>query len=279
MIITMIKKKIFKTASSKHNRRSIISGAPEKAADLNISSPERQVYMQKKNFKFYRTVIVSSLIFILGFITINIIHFDADSHTFQNKLFESILPSTAEYIYANIESFNSKYKLLSSVLSSEINPQSFLVNGKEDRKAVISRLKSITETTGVKTAGYVSLLTDTYYGSSGTVLDLDYSTERDRWVSDFLQQSSVSKSTFYDPENSKHLFAIYNDVKIFGPEGDVDAIFGLGISFGSAAEDFNIVTGDKKRIFFTDTDGVINFPAEMRGKTIFDMYKINKSEF
>ena len=234
--------------------------------------------MHKKNFKFYRPVVVSSLIFILGFVTINILHFEADSRTFQKKLFDSILPTSADYISAYIESFNSKYALLSKVLAAETDPDSFIINGREDSRAVITRLRDISEKTSVKTTGYISFLTDKYYDSNGTVLELDYNSERDSWITEFLNSGADTKSTFYDPEDNEHLFAIYNDVKISGKEGSVDAIFGLGVSFGSATEDIN-KAGENKTIFFIDTSGMIKFPSNMRGKNIYDRYIIDRNNY
>ena len=232
--------------------------------------------MNKKHFKYRKTVIVSSFIFVLGFFTINILHFDSYRLIFQEKLFESFLPSSAEYITAYIEQFNSKYLLLSEVLASEFDPYQYYSEGKEDPEAVISRLKTVKEETGVKTAGYISFLTDTYYDSSGTVLELDYSSGRDRWITDFLDADEKIKSTFYDPEGNDQLFAIYNDVKIYDSEGKITGLFGLGISFDSATDSIEKI-GKNKKVYFADSSAVFVFPSNVRGKSLYEIYGIDRN--
>ena len=234
--------------------------------------------MIKRNFRFHKNVIISSFIFIIGFLTINILYFEADKLTFQNELFDSLLPSSAENVLAYIDEFNSKYSLLAEVLASEFDPYEYYNDGAEDSEAVISRLKDLKEKTGVKTAGYVSLLSDIYYDSSGSVLKLDYNSERDRWISDFIFSDKDVKSTFYDPEDSQNLFAIYNDAKIYDDNGYLTGILGLEISFNSAAEGFR-KTGNNKAVFFTDKSAVFDFPSKVRGESFYSMYGIDESKY
>ena len=234
--------------------------------------------MQKKYFKYRKTVIVSSFIFILGFFTINILHFDSSRLIFQEKLFESILPSTAEYITAFIEQFDSKYLLLTKVFASDFDPYQYYSGGKEDSDALISRLKDIKEKTGIKTAGYISLLTDTYYDSTGCRLELDYSTERDKWIADFLLSGEKYKSTFYDPEGINQLFAIYNDAKVYDRTGKIIGVFGLGISFDSASDAIKEM-GKNKKVYFADSSAVFRFPSDVRGKTLYEIYGIDKNQY
>ncbi len=233
--------------------------------------------MYRKGFKYNKTIIVSSFIFILGFLTINLLHFDADMKLFREKLFDSLLPSSAEMVTAYLDSYNSKYSLLSRAIASDIDPYSFYIDGREDADLVIRKLRKIRDISGVKTAGYVSLLTDRYYDSSGTVVELDYGSERDRWVSDFLKSGKETKSTFYDPDDSRELFAIYNDVLIHDDSGKSAAVFGIGISFDSA--DRNIKnTGSNKTVFFADTSGAILFPETARGENVYNRYAIDRSK-
>ena len=227
------------------------------------------------NIKYHKTIIISTLVFIIGFFFVNLINYSTGEDAFRRNLFNSVLPSSSGNIFNCIEEFNSKYILAVEFISCSPVFEDLIKRSTvyDNREEFISYLSSMKLSEDIKTSGLVSLATGRYYDSEGVVLDIDTESDRDRWIKEFVEADYDFKLTFYDPENDKDLFALYYDTKLRDYNGDVFAVFGIGVSFESILKKAENI-GQGKKFYFINGKGEYRFPVALRGNNIYDRYNL-----
>lgn len=230
----------------------------------------------KKN----RTIIITAAIFFTGLLVMNIAHYKSSIAAFEKNLKESFLPATADLIMDSINERHETFRAASGLIAQNIEFSRFMTDGVEDSNKIRQFLQSSQKALNIKNIGLVSLESNMYYDSAGQTLTLDYTSERDKWVIDFISYPQNYNFSIYDPENQEeeNLYSFFHDYKIRDAEGKATGIFGIGLDIGDLYKNPSIELEDVK-IFFTDYEGNFRLPVEMRGSNITERYNLSNHFF
>ena len=191
-------------------------------------------------------------------------------------LVDSVLPAHADSVEGIIQSVKKRYSLANRLIADSLDLSLLRLSDQENSAELILFLQEKTLELGAKNVGIVSLETDTYYDSLGQIYKLDYSSDRDKWVQEFLDSPEMDRYSLYDPDNNEELYSFFFDSKIVNAEGKVTAIFGTGIALNNFS--FNTLTSTgKTRILFADREGTLRLPLYTRGTSFFDEYNLRDS--
>lgn len=230
----------------------------------------QHVKANKKN----RIILLSAIIFFFGFFIINYVHFRMSRRVFSANLTGSVLPACADTVVGKINGVKEKYSLANRLIADSVDLSRFRVNGREDADRILDFVRRKRIELGAKNVGLVFLETDTYYDSFGQILELDYSSDRDSWVQDFLDAPETDRFSLYDPDNSVELYSFFFDSKIVSDAGELSGIIGTGISLDSFSLN---IAGEKRktRMLFAEPDGELRLPLDYRGRSFFDEYNLD----
>ncbi|WP_319416061.1 hypothetical protein [Marispirochaeta aestuarii] len=170
----------------------------------------QHVKANKKN----RIILLSAIIFFFGFFIINYVHFRMSRRVFSANLTGSVLPACADTVVGKINGVKEKYSLANRLIADSVDLSRFRVNGREDADRILDFVRRKRIELGAKNVGLVFLETDTYYDSFGQILELDYSSDRDSWVQDFLDVPETDRFSLYDPDNSVELYSFFSTARL-----------------------------------------------------------------
>ncbi|WP_322802734.1 sensor domain-containing diguanylate cyclase [Vibrio alfacsensis] len=211
-----------------------------------------------------------AVLVVLAFSFLNVIHFYMTLKVFQENIANSTLQRTTNYISRTLQEVNNTYTGLSKTLAELYE---FKIQEKYERSAMLVDLKKMQETLSVHTVGLVDLKNGLYIDSFGRELTIDTTSERDRWIQEFIELPNDYRYHFYDPQESEYdmLYSFYYDHKLKNDSGQAIGIFGIGINYEAY---YSKIQGLDENIdvLFATPSGEIRLPKTMKGQSVFSHY-------
>ena len=203
-----------------------------------------------------------------------VLHVNISRRTFIESLSDSIVPAVADTIMAGMQEANRHSSVLVRLFAEAFSGELFS-EGPDKDDEIIRLLDYWADELDVKLIGFVSLDDRTYYDSFGRVLPLDYESERDRWVPEFLSEAAEYKVSFYEPEERgrEQLYSLFHDRKIFHENGEAIGILGIGLDLGGITSTPGQFM-DLISLALLDDGLFYRFPIPKRGSHVGDFYNL-----
>lgn len=219
-----------------------------------------------------------ALVILIVFSLLNLTHYYMSLKSFRQNMTETTLQRTTNYITRTIRDVNNTYAYSSQVLAELYT---YKIQQDYDEAEILADLKQKTETISVKTIGLVDIPRGLYLDNFGRVLSLDLTSDRDKWVQEFVDMPQDSRYHFYDPDNLEYesLYSFYHDYKIRDEHGQTIGILGVGIDY---TEFYNRVQGldENISVSFLTQEGQIRLPQDKKGESVFTHFPyISKNIF
>ncbi|WP_440890091.1 diguanylate cyclase [Vibrio sp. WZ-1] len=212
-----------------------------------------------------------AIVVILVFSILNVAHFYMALEIFQKNISDTALQRTTNYISRTLEDVNNTYTCLSKTLAELYE---YKLQNHYNIEEILLDLKSKKKQLSVHTIGLVDIRNNLYLDSFGRVLSIDTTSERDRWVQEFIDQKEDSRYHFYDPDQSEYepLYSFYYDHKLKNHLGQVIGIFGVGINYEAF---YRKVQGldENVSVLFLTKDGEVRLPKKIKGESIFTLFQ------
>ncbi|MGR5078561.1 sensor domain-containing diguanylate cyclase [Photobacterium swingsii] len=219
-----------------------------------------------------------ALFIIIVLSLVNFAHYNMSLNIFRERMIDTALERTTNYTSRTLQDVNDTYAYASQVLAElyaykiqqDYNPADILLDLKEKEKSL-----------SVKNIGLIDIRSNLYLDSLGRILSIDTSSERDRWIQDFLEMPQDYRYYFYDPDNLEYetLYSFYYDHKIKNKSKQVIGILGVGINYD---EFYNRIQALDEGIdvSFLTKKGEIRLPKSIKGKSIYSLYPhVSKEKF
>ncbi|GAK82790.1 diguanylate cyclase (GGDEF domain) with PAS/PAC sensor [Vibrio ponticus] len=217
-----------------------------------------------------------AILIIVVFSLLNITHYYMNLRVFRDNLVETTLHRTTNYITRTLKDVNETYAYASYVLAGAYSSKLKLDYSTQD---MLAELQQAMQMLSVKNVGLVDIGKNIYLDSLGQVLALDISSERDKWIQEFVSRPEDYRYNFYDPDEAEYetLYSFFHDHKIKDSDGKVLGILGVGIDYEVFYQRIKGLD-DKISVAFVTQGGEVRLPKSLKGKSIFSLVPEMKGE-
>ncbi|ROV60314.1 GGDEF domain-containing protein [Vibrio ponticus] len=218
----------------------------------------------------------TAILIVVVFSLLNVAHYYMNLRVFRDNLVDTTLYRTTNYITRTLNDVNQTYAYASHVLAGVY--ASKLQEG-YSTSDMLTELKQTKKMLSVKNVGLVDIRKNLYVDSFGSVLTLDITSDRDKWIQEFVNKPIEYRYNFYDPDEVEYdaLYSFFHDHKIKDNNGEVIGIFGIGIDYEAFYER---IKGLDDNIFvsFVTLGGEVRLPKNVKGESIFNLFPTMTSE-
>ncbi|WP_162048352.1 sensor domain-containing diguanylate cyclase [Vibrio taketomensis] len=211
-----------------------------------------------------------AVLIISVFSLLNLAHYYMNLKEFQKNITESTLLRSTQYINNSLQDLNRTYAQASRLVA---DVYAYKIQRQYSIEEMLAELQETQRELFVKTVGLVDIENNLYLDNFGRNLRINVTTERDKWVQEFVDLPQDYRYNFYDPDIIEYdtLYSFYHDHKIRDENDHVIGILGIGLDYETFYHKIQGLDDDVNVSFLTQ-QGEVRLPKTLKGKSIFTLY-------
>lgn len=193
-----------------------------------------------------------------GFLFISLVSYYTANESIRTQIAKSTLPLTSDNIYSEIQRDLLRPIFISSMMAKDTFVRDWVINGEENKTAIVKYLNEVQLHYGTVTSFFVSDKTRHYYHSTGILKPVSPLDKQDDWY--FRVQKMTSDyeiNVDVDTANRKS-FTIFINYRVYDYDGDYIGAIGVGLAVSAVQ---NLIENYKNRynreIYFIDKNGEV----------------------
>ncbi len=199
-----------------------------------------------------------TILLTLGFVATSVIGYFVAEDSLQKQVAEETLPLTSDNIFSEIERDLLRSILISSLMAHDTFVREWVVEGEEDKEAIIRYLAEIQQKYDTTTAFFVSDASRHYYHPDGILKTVSPADPADKWYFRVRQINEPFEINIDHDTADPTRLSIFVNYRVQDESGEFIGVTGIGLAVETVA---GLIESYQRRyarsIYFMDREGEI----------------------
>ena len=177
-----------------------------------------------------------TILLTLGFVATSVIGYFVAEDSLEKQIAEETLPLTSDNIFSEIERDLLRSILISSLMAHDTFVRDWVVDGEEDREAIIRYLAEIQAKYDTTTAFFVSEPSRRYYHPEGVLKTVSRANTADAWYFRVREMNEPFEINIDHDTAAPSRLSIFVNYRVEDESGDFIGVTGIGLAVETVAK-------------------------------------------
>lgn len=205
-----------------------------------------------------RLTILLSIILLFGFLTTNLINYNASKKLVRESIIGNSLPLARDNIYSEIQKDLMRPIFVSSLMANDTFLKDWVIDGERDLSSITRYLHEVKDKYGFFSSFFISEKTQKYYHFKGLLKKISADDDHDNWYYNFKNKNVEYDLDVDTNEAEQNHLTIFINHRLTDYDGMFLGVVGVGLNFDRVASLLDKYTEKYHRnIYLVDPDGLI----------------------